>query len=343
MNSWMKDDLDTGHAIVSSRVRLARNLMDYPFSNKLKDNEAREIINLVSKTIREGDSILRDDFELYSMSEMSELDKAILVEKHLISKELADDKKSAALIKKDETVSIMINEEDHLRIQTIFPGFKVDDAWELADKIDDVLEESLRYAFDERLGYLTACPTNVGTGMRASVMLHLPALVELGYIEGVLRAANQIGLAVRGIYGEGTQALGNIFQISNQLTLGRKEDEILANVMGISKQMVDKEMEARKFLQNRLGFSLEDRIYRALSLLKGARMMDSLEAMSHLSDLKMGVSMGYIKGLTHEQLDKMMVEIQPGFQQKIYTSHDVKERDKNRSEFLRKEFKSIEI
>ncbi|AHM55455.1 putative ATP:guanido phosphotransferase [Peptoclostridium acidaminophilum DSM 3953] len=337
MIKWLELDGAESEVVISSRIRLARNFSGYNFTNKLKPEEAESIIKEVENAIIYGTSAIRDDFKSLRMAEIDKLEKGILLEKHLISRDIAKSELSAALVKDDETVSIMVNEEDHIRIQALFPGFRLDDAWDIADKIDDLLEERVGYAFDERLGYLTACPTNVGTGMRASIMMHLPALVELGYIDGVLKAANQIGLAVRGIYGEGSQAKGSIFQISNQLTLGRKEEEILGNIKGLSKQLISKELEARSFLHKNHGMKFEDKIYRSLGILKSARTIDSNEAMNLLSNVKLGIEMGLIDDMKSREIDKLFIEIQPAHQQSMSGQNKAQERDVKRAEYLRKE------
>jgi len=335
MTKWLKKEIDKTKVVISSRIRLARNLIDYPFPNKLKKEQSDEIIKKVQEAILNGNTVLKDEFDFYKMEDLEDIEKQVLVENHLISIDLIKNEKGGALIKKDETISIMINEEDHLRIQALFPGFKLDEAWDLIDKIDDVLEENLNYAFNENIGYLTSCPTNVGTGLRASIMVHLPALAELGYINGVLNAASQIGLAVRGIYGEGTVSHGNIYQISNQLTLGRKEEEIIGNIMGISKQIIEKELSARETLKNQLGLRLEDRFFRSLGILKSARVIDSTEAMNLLSNIKLGIEMGYIDEIATRDIDELMIQIQPAYQLKLYNSKDTLERDINRAKFIR--------
>ena len=335
MAKWLRKNDEKSQVVISSRVRLARNLSDYPFPNKLNKEQSEDIISKIYKTILEGNTSISKDFKLLKMSELQEVDRQILVENHLISIDLANNEQGAALIKDDEMVSLMINEEDHLRIQSIFSGFKLDEAYDLSDKIDDILEEHLNYAFDEKLGYLTSCPTNVGTGLRASIMMHLPALVEQGYINGVLNAASQIGLAVRGIYGEGTNSVGNIYQVSNQLTLGRKEEEIIGNIMGITRQIIEKELEARETLKFKLKDKLEDRFFRSLGLLKYSRVIDSKESMSLLSNIKLGIEMGYIEDFAMEDIYELMIQIQPANQSKMFNSKDLMERDVNRAKFIR--------
>ncbi len=337
----MKANEDELNVVISSRIRLARNLSNHYFTNKLKVGEAAEVVKEVEGAIIKGNSALSDQFSLSAMRDMDEVDRVMLIEKHMISRELAKTETGAVLIKDDETVSIMLNEEDHIRIQTILPGLNLEKAWDVADKVDDVLEERLSYAFDERFGYLTACPTNVGTGMRASIMMHLPALVEMGYMDGVLKAANQIGLAIRGIYGEGSNSRGNIFQISNQLTLGRNEKELFANITGLAKQLVSKEIEARNFLKKNQGIKLEDKIFRSLGTLRSARVIDSAEAMSLLSNVKLGIEMGYIEGISTRDIDMLFIRIQPAHQLKMFSPKTSGERDVQRAQFIRNQVEKM--
>ncbi|KDR94341.1 protein arginine kinase [Peptoclostridium litorale DSM 5388] len=341
MPKWIKANEDESNVVISSRMRLARNLSNYYFSNKLKAGEAAQVTKEVEDAVMSGNSALKDQFSLHNMKDMDELERVMLIEKHMISRELAKTEMGAVLIKEDETVSIMLNEEDHIRIQTILPGLNLEKAWDIADKVDDVLEERLHYAFDERFGYLTACPTNVGTGMRASIMMHLPALVEMGYMDGVLKAANQIGLAIRGIYGEGSNSRGNIFQISNQLTLGRNEKELFANITGLAKQLVSKEIEARSFLKKNQGIKLEDKIFRSLGTLQSARVMDSAEAMSLLSNVKLGIEMGYIKDISTREIDLLFIRIQPAHQLKMFNPKTPGERDVKRAGFIREQLEKM--
>ncbi len=343
MAEWLSSKELSQSIAVSSRVRLARNIIDYPFPNKMESSQAEELIKKITAVVNEN-NVLKDEYHSVIMNEKTKLQKNVLLEKHLISKELLEQENSAAIIKDDETASIMINEEDHLRIQVLYDGFRVDDAYELCDQIDDLLEKSLDYAFCERLGYITACPTNLGTGMRASVMLHLPALMELGYINSVLQSASQIGLAVRGLYGEGSQFTGGLFQISNQLTLGISEEEILANIMVITKQITEKEIEGERILSNNLGVILEDRISRSAGLLCTGRLMTSTEAVNHLSNIKLGIRKGIVKNLSSHQTDKLMIQVQPANQAMMHpdiAANNSALQDKNRADFLRGIFKEV--
>ncbi|MBP2027939.1 protein arginine kinase [Acetoanaerobium pronyense] len=331
---------EISRVVVSSRVRLARNLKDYPFPNKIDEHQASELVDRVVRTVKEGNTVLKDNLTPVIIKNKSMLEKEVLLEKHLISKELLNENNGAALIQEDETISIMINEEDHLRIQVLMKGLSLLQAYDLCDKVDDVLEERLKYAFSENLGYLTACPTNIGTGLRASVMLHLPALVELGYMGGILESAGQIGLAVRGLYGEGTKSIGSLFQISNQLTLGRKEEEIVGNIIGISKQIVERELEAEKILRKRMGLFLDDRISRSLGILRFSKVMGTEEAMNHLSNIKIGIGIGIVKGIENSEVDNLMIKVQPANQAMI--AKEAK-RDDKRADYLREAFKNVDI
>lgn len=234
LSDWMRSGGSHSEIVISSRMRIARNLEHLPFPMLASLEQSEEVLELLAPVFHEEAAADFGSFQLLKLDEVNELDKKVLVEKHLISPNLANDSRSAAvLLNEDESVSIMINEEDHLRIQCLFPGLQVREAWERATAIDDIFEAAVNYAFDDKRGYLTSCPTNVGTGLRASVMLHLPALVMTHQINRILSAVNQVGLTVRGIYGEGSEAVGNIFQISNQITLGQTESEIIENLHSV--------------------------------------------------------------------------------------------------------------
>ncbi|MFT9494117.1 protein arginine kinase [Anaerosolibacter sp.] len=343
MAKWMEQLGPESDIIISSRIRLARNVEEFPFPVALTKSKSKDLIKKVRDTILEGNTTLKNDFEVFELEEMPQLERQTLVEKYLISSALMDQsEKSAVLLNKDESVSIMVNEEDHIRIQCLLPGFQLTEAWDTADKIDDVLEESLKYTFDEELGYLTSCPTNVGTGIRASVMVHLPALTMTGYINRILQAASQIGLAVRGIYGEGTEFTGNIFQISNQLTLGRNEREIIANLKDVTLQIIQKERDARNTLLSSNRIQLEDRMYRSYGTLANARILSSQEFMKLLSDLRLAIDMKIIEGISMDVINQMMVMTQPAYLQKSAGKPlSVNERDIRRAMIVREKLKNI--
>ena len=276
MSKWLDGAGSDSDIVISSRIRLARNIEEVKLPQFMDIAEAKKLTHMVTNAVANGSSTLSEEFKLYEIDKISPIDRSVLVEKHLVSPNLLEKPKiSSFLLKKDEKVTIMINEEDHLRIQVLLPGFDLEQGWSICNKIDDLLEENLKYAFDEKFGYLTCCPTNVGTGLRASVMIHLPCLVITGYINKVLQAVNQVGLTVRGLYGEGTGALGNIFQISNQTTLGESEEEIIQKLKSIVLQIIAKERETRNKLLSSKRIEVEDRVYRSLGILQNSRIYEA--------------------------------------------------------------------
>lgn len=337
MSRWMRDGGPEDDIILTSRIRIARNLSGVAFPTLLTDSIADEVLGSTREALESAPVKELGDFQFARMSEMTPLDRQALVEKHLISRELAEEANhSAVAVREDEMVSIMVNEEDHLRIQCIMPGFRLEEAWTLASKIDDALEETLSYAFDNRLGYLTACPTNVGTGLRASVMMHLPGLVLSGQINRMLAAISQVGLAVRGLYGEGSESAGNLFQVSNQVTLGESEEEIIQNLRTVVDQLIDHERSARRMLLNQNRTALEDRVCRSFGVLAYARQIDSKEALERCSDVRLGIDMGMISGVSSGILKELMVMVQPAFLQKYYREElSPAERDVRRATLIR--------
>jgi protein arginine kinase len=340
--TWMRENGPESDIVISTRVRLARNLAKYPFHMLLTDRDADSIIEELRKVLASTEMKREGNFELFRSRELSDVERQVFVEKHLISPTLAEEeRRSAFILRADEIVSIMVNEEDHLRIQIILPGLQVHEAWQTASRLDDVLESKLEYAFDEKYGYLTSCPTNVGSGIRASVMMHLPGLVLTNQINRILTAISQVGLVVRGLYGEGSDATGNIFQISNQITLGQSEDEILANLKGVVKQILDHERAARNQLVRDNREVLEDRIWRSYGILAYAQKIESKEAMQRLSDVRLGIDLGTIKGVPANILKELMVLTRPAFLQKI-TGKELApgERDWRRAAIIRERLRS---
>ncbi|MFD2172376.1 protein arginine kinase [Tumebacillus lipolyticus] len=341
---WMSDEGPHSDIVISTRIRLARNLVDHPFPMLASDQEAEEIVQKVGAALaaepfgkQEGDR-----FELIELDTITQLDLQTLEEKYLISSTLVEQAdKGAVAIRADELVSIMINEEDHLRLQVLMPGLQLSEAWEMATRIDDQLEASLNYAFDERFGYLTACPTNVGTGIRASVMLHLPALVATGQINRVLSALGQVGLVVRGVHGEGTEAIGNLFQLSNQITLGQSEEEVIYSLETVAQKMIEHETQARQYLLQESREDIEDRIARSFGILAYARRLSAKETMQRLSDIRLGIDLGVIKGISKNILKELMVTTQPAFlQKKSGVALAPGEQDWRRAELVRERLRS---
>ncbi len=233
----------------------------------------------------------------------------------------------------------MVNEEDHIRIQCLYPGLQIDDAWKMASLIDDLFEAKLDYSFDEKRGYLTSCPTNVGTGIRASVMIHLPALVISNQINRIISAITQVGLTVRGIYGEGSEALGNLFQISNQITLGQSEEDIIENLYGVVRQIIDHEKQARIQLLRDSKVQIEDRVGRSYGTLLHAKIINSKEATERLSDVRLGIDLNMVNGIPANVFNELMVLIQPGFLQQYAGQMTPFERDAKRADIIREKLK----
>lgn len=334
---WLTEAGPESDIVISSRIRVARNVEGFSFPHKLQEGMGRDIIDRVYSSVIGGNEGLKDDFSLIHMKDLDKIERLNYIEKHLISPDVARNINSGALvINKDETIAILINEEDHIRIQSLLPGFQIENAWSIADKIDDLIEEQIKYAFDEDLGYLTACPTNLGTGIRVSIMMHLPALNITGYINSILHASSQIGIAVRGIYGEGTEFLGNIFQVSNQKTLGSTEEEIINNLKSVVLQIIQKERLMRNSLIKERKIELEDKVFRSYGILKNARMISLNEAMKLISDIKLGIVLDLIKEVNLESLNHLMTKIQIGYLQKHYRSELTEvERDIKRAEIIR--------
>lgn len=317
-SSWTKNEGSHHNIVISSRIRLARNLRKIPMPTFQNETTGHIVLEKVKKAARAVECGENKRLAFYRMHELPTLERQILLEKHLISPEHKEDGiNRGLLISDDEAVSIMINEEDHLRIQVFYPGLQLEKAWQQANEIDDALEERLEYAFDAQRGYLTSCPTNVGTGLRASVMVHVPALVLTRQAGKVFSSLGQLGFAVRGLYGEGTEAIGNLYQISNQVTLGQTELEIIQNLATLTVQIVEKEEETRKWLLKECLFQLKDRVGRAFGILQHAAMLNSQEALNYLSDVRMGVDLGVITNeLKEDNLSEMIILAQAGFIQK---------------------------
>jgi len=323
--------------VITSRVRLARNLKNYRFPVKMNQGEAEKVVEEVSSAINR----INLNYKLTYMKDLSDIQKSALIENHIISPALAEKEAAAFLLSPDKKVSVMLNEEDHIRIQTLAEGMSLKECWDLSNKIDDVIEESVDYAFDKELGYVTSCPTNIGTGMRASVMIHLPALSITNQIEKLLYGVSQIGVAVRGAYGEGTKSLGHLYQISNQGTLGASEETLIDRITQIVNQIVEKEVKTREHLKKNNFEDLEDEFYRAYGLLTNARKITTEEAMKLISLIKLGSDMKMINVAENKDLYELMTKIQPSSVLSIVGKELLpKERDNKRAEIIRNELLS---
>jgi protein arginine kinase len=337
LSSWMSADGPDSDIVLSSRIRLARNIDKFNYPTLFSNEESLEVIETIKKRMDIGAFTKTGEMDLLVMDNLQPLQKRVLVEKHLISPNLAEGSNhGACLLSENEEISIMINEEDHIRIQCLYPGLQLQEALNMANEIDDWIEEYIDYAFDEQVGYLTSCPTNVGTGLRASVMMHLPGLVLTQQMNRIIPAINQLGLVVRGIYGEGSEALGNIFQVSNQITLGKSEEDIVEDLKSVVSQIVSQERSARETLAKTSNIQLEDRVYRSYGILANSRIIESKEAAKCLSDVRLGIDMGYIKNISRNILNELMILTQPGFLQQ-YAGGPLRanERDIRRATLIR--------
>ncbi len=296
--------------VISTRVRLARNLKDYPFPSRLSSQGREKVIEKVRNAIENSNSSIASDFSFIKLDSLSPAQGVSLVEKHLVSPEfISDTSGRALLLSSDKSISIMINEEDHIRLQVITDGLSLEQAYDTADKIDTLLDENLDFAFDEKLGYLTQCPTNLGTGMRASVMLHLPALEKSRAIGRIAGNLSKLGLTIRGAHGEGTEPKGAMYQLSNQVTLGISEKAAIENLKNITGQLVAQENQARERMCKSI--DIQDTVSRSLGLLKSAMVMTHDEALKLLSNVRFGILSGQITDVTVKTVDRLMTEVEP--------------------------------
>ena len=315
-SEWLRGAGPSSEIVVSSRVRLARNLEHFPFATRATAESQAEVLRLTKEGLGQTPS-LRKPLVL-ELDQLDEVNRLFLVERHLISREHAGQPEHrGVVIGPGEVVSVMINEEDHLRVQVMQSGLNLDDAWTIIDTLDDELSEVLPFAYSSDWGYLTCCLTNAGTGLRASVMVHLPALVITKQVNKVLHAITKLGLTARGLYGEGTEALGNFFQMSNQVSLGRTEEEIVENIERIMKQVIGHEQAARESFGTNNRLQLEDRIWRAYGVLRYAQTISSNETLDLLSAVRLGVDLGIMKHVDRSTVNEMLILSQPAHLQKL--------------------------
>ncbi len=332
--SWLAAGQDSG-IVVSSRIRLARNLREAAFPGWAGEEECEKVWQRLNPILSEIGSLQK--CVAISTSEVDDLDRQVLFERHLISREFVErGRGSGVVIRLDEGLSVMVNEEDHLRLQAMKPGLNLETAWKTINTLDDEIEKQVHFAFSPNLGYLTACPSNVGTGIRASVMLHLPGLVLMNEISPIIKGMGKIGLAVRGLWGEGTEAAGNMFQISNQITLGEKEEDIVRNIEQIVLEIIEHEKNARGRLMEKKDPVMKDHVGRAFGILSHAHILSSKEALDLLSGLRLGVDMGILKGVERHTVDELLLLTQPGHLQKLEgKTLKTKERDRARAKLVR--------
>jgi protein arginine kinase len=313
---WLRGTGPEADIVISSRIRLARNLADFPFIRRCTSEDRVAIERTVRNKMEE--IVPWKDVRYVNVNGLSEVDRQFLIERQLISRELGESEGARAVaIDPQEQFSVMINEEDHLRLQVMHSGLDLQSAWQQINEIDDLLEEHIGYAFHAKYGYLTACPTNVGTGLRVSVMMHLPALVITRQIEKVFRSLQKISVTVRGLYGEGSQFSGDFYQISNQITLGRAEDSLINQVAEVVPSLIEYERKAREFLLRESQQDLHDDVSRALGILCNAKKISSEETMHYLSKIRMGVNLGLIRDLPVTVINKLFIHTQPAHLQKL--------------------------
>lgn len=338
MVMWLNSD-NYDDVVVSTRIRVARNLDKKTFPLFASEDESQEVLDRVHDTM---DSVFEtDEYSFHRLDAMENRDKSRFMEDHLISPGLVEKSSNGSFfLRNDERVTIMINEEDHIRLQVLSPGLDLIKGWELCSQLDDLLESELDFAYHKEYGYLTSCPTNTGTGLRASVMLHLPGVTATGNIGSIINALKKTGLTIRGIYGEGSEAVGDLYQVSNQLTLGETEDEIIEKLNRVVFQLIKREKSTREFLLDKRHVEFEDRVFRAKGLLSSARVISSKEALKNLSTVKLGIDSGVLKDFKGNELIDLMISIRPGNVQSIEDKEmDKDERDIKRASILRDYFK----
>ena len=336
---WLKGTGPSANIVMSSRVRLARNLEKVPFSNWADKGRLEDVLTAV-KDAALSTGILKNAL-FVRLKDLSEVDRLFLVERHLMSPEHAENADyKAVVVDPKEMISVMINEEDHLRIQVLLSGSNLRECWRIADELDTELSKKLALAYSAKWGYLTACPTNTGTALRGSVMLHLPALVFTGQIGKILQAIAKLGLNIRGLYGEGTDATGNIFQISNQVAMGMTEEEIIDNIDRISNQVISREDSTRKMILTKNKEALVDRISRALGTLKSAHIITSNETITLLSAIRLGVDLGIVKTMDRRTVNELFLLTQPAHLQELDgRALNANERDIKRADLIRSKLK----
>lgn len=334
LGEWLKGQGPEADIVVSSRIRLARNLGNFPFIRRCTDIDRANIESTVHSHVRSLNEF--KDALYIPVEDLDELDRQFLVERQLISRELSDGEGArSVIVDPGERFSVMINEEDHLRLQVMKSGCDMKEAWDTANALDDALESNLDFAFHDRWGYLTACPTNVGTGLRVSVMLHLPALVQTRQIDRVFRSLQKINLAVRGLFGEGSQAMGDFYQISNQLTLGKTEEELIEQVQEVIPVLIDYERKARHFLLKTARQQLQEQVEHAYQTLRGAQQISSEETMHLLSKLRMGINLDLMDAVTIAMVNRLFLETQPAHLQKLKGSPlGTSDRNMERGQYL---------
>lgn len=334
---WLSGEGPDSFAVLSSRIRLARNISNFPFPPAADSDSREKVLNFISPAFSKIPLLKNGSF--FQASEIDGLSQKFLMERHLISPEFVRGGSGRGLyIEQEEKISIMLNEEDHIRLQVISSGMSLPECWEIANKVDNEISELVEFDFSDKFGYLTSCPTNVGTGLRASILIHLPGLVLTRKIDDIIGSISKVGLVVRGFYGEGTDVLGNLFQISNQTTLGRTEDEIIDSLVKVSRTIIENEQNAQEELMTGAPEQIEDKVWRSYGILTHARVLTSNEVMNLLSALRLGLSLGLIDKFSNRELNELLIVTQPAHLQKYMGKEmDNNERDMIRADLVRKQ------
>lgn len=321
--------------IIGTKVSLSRNINNYPFPHKLSQSESQVIANKINNIILESEDLFQEDFIAYNIKDISQIEKNTLIERNIISNKFSTNDIGSIIINKDKTKYITVNDQEHIKINIYENKFNVDEAFIIANKIDDILESKLDYAFDDKLGYLTSCPVNAGTGLKASIIVHLPILSLQRRVDTYSNIAHKLGANIKGICNEKSNILGNMYEISNQSVIGRSEKNIIESLKSLTKDIITKERESRTLVKMEASIELEDEVYRALGILQNARIITAYEAMKHLSNIKLGIEMDYIKDINIEKIINLMKGMKPALRLMSPMTGDS---DTKRADFLREEF-----
>lgn len=321
--------------IMGTKVSLSRNITNYPFPHKLSQSESQVIVNKINNIILKSENLFNENFITYNMREISQIEKNTLMERGIISNKFSKSDIGSIIINKNKTKVITVNDEDHVKIHIYEDKFNIDETFIVANQIDDILESKLDYAFNDKLGYLTSSPINVGTGLKASVIVHLPILSLQKKIGTYSNIAHKLGLNIKGICNEKSNILGNMYEISNQSTIDKTEKNIIESLKSLTKDIIKREKESRILLKMEASIELEDEIYRSLGILQNSRIISSFEAMKHLSNIKLGIEMDYIKDINIEKIINLMKGMKPALR---LMSQMTSDSDIKRADFLREEF-----
>lgn len=320
--------------VMSTNISLSRNIDNYPFPHKLSESESTVIINKIKKILTDSEDLSCEDLVLANIKDISDIEKNALIERNIISKSFSKSDKGALLSNKDKSINVLINNEDHINIKVCKKDLDLDEAYEVANNIDDIIGENIDYAFNKDIGYLTSCPVNAGTGLKVSVIVHLPILSLQDKIDSYYNIAQKIGANIKGIDSEKSNTLGSMYELYNQCTFGMSEKNIIESIKSLAKDMILKEDEARNKLKEESSIELEDKIFRSLGILEKSRIISAYEAMKHLSNIKLGIDMKYIDDINIEKIDSLMKGLKPGLRLTM-TSRDS---DIERASYLREEF-----